>query len=123
MHVHNRKLIVAVSEPFDTIPLAHHREQRATLPGADIRRRLRDAELRPTRPRIVLEELLDRYSRHWGTAVALYSDVSRGQHQVSRATVTYTLRQLEQASELKRIVFPGSKMAWFPVERPITGRR
>ena len=123
MHVRNRKLIVAVSEPFDTTPLAHRRERRTTFPGAYIRRRLREAELRPTRQRIALVELLDRHSGQWVTADALYSDVAEGRYQISRATVTYTLRRLEQASVLKRIVFPGSKKAWFVVERPITGRR
>jgi len=37
-------LIVAVSEPFDTIPLAHRREQRTTFFGAYLRRRLREAD-------------------------------------------------------------------------------
>ena len=40
---------------------------------------------------------------------------------VSRATVSHTLRQLERAGMLKREAVPGSKKAWFIIERPIAG--
>jgi hypothetical protein len=122
MHVRGRELIGGASEIFETTHLAHRTEQRKTSSVARIQRVLRDVGRRPTRQRTALIELLDRYKRRWVTAEALYSDVSKGQYPVSRATVTYTLRRLEQAHALKRITVPGSKKAWFVIERPITGR-
>jgi Fur family transcriptional regulator, iron response regulator len=83
---------------------------------------LSDAGLRPTRQRIALIELLDWDRRQWVTAEALYSDVSDGQYPLSRAPVSSTLRRLEQAGVIKRIIVPGSKKAWFVIARPIRTR-
>ena len=114
---HSRKLVRAASEAFAR--LAHHGEQQKTLSHAHIRRTLRDALLRATRQRIALMESLVRDRRHRVTAEAPYSDVSNGQYQVSSATVSSTLRRLEQAGVVKRIIVPGTKKAWFVIAQPI----
>jgi Fe2+ or Zn2+ uptake regulation protein len=83
---------------------------------------LRDAGLRPTRQRIALLELLDRHERPWVTAEALYSEVFNAHYPVSRASVSRTLRRLEQAGLLKRVPVSGSKMTCFVMQRPFGGR-
>jgi len=122
MHLRSRELAGGATTTLKTVGFADRRRQRKTSYGAQIQRALRDAGLRVTRQRIALAELLDQSGRRRVTAEALYSDVLKVRRGVSRATVSHTLRQLEQAGVLKRVAIPGSKKAWFVVERPITAR-
>lgn len=121
MPLRSRELAGGATTALKTVGLADRRKQRKISYGAQTQRALRDAGLRVTRQRIALAELLDQSGRRRVTAEALYSDALNTRCGVSRATVSHTLRQLEQAGVLKRVAVPGSKKAWFVVERPITG--
>jgi Fe2+ or Zn2+ uptake regulation protein len=120
MHLRSRELPGGANNTLETVRFAGRQKQ--TSYRAHIERALRDAGLRISRQRVVLAELLDQSERRRVTAEALYSDALKARCEVSRATVSHTLRQLELAGMLKRVAVPGSKKAWFVVERPIIGR-
>ncbi len=122
MHPRSCELAGGATTTLRTVGFADRRKQRKASYGAQIRRALRDLGLRVTRQR-TLAELLDQSGRRRVTAEALYySDALKACCGVSRATVSHTLRQLEQAGVLERVAVPGSKKAWFVVERPVGGR-
>ena len=122
MHLRSRELASGATTTLKTVGFADRRKQRKTSYGAQIQRALPDVGLRITRQGVALAELLDQSGRRRVTAEGLCSDALKARCGVSRATVSHTLRQLEQADVLERVAVPGSKKAWFVVERPISGR-
>lgn len=78
-------------------------------PVHDLRMRLRDAGLRPTRQRVALGWLLfARGDRHI-TAEKLYEEATGARVQISLATVYNTLHQFTEAGLLRAIAVDGSK--------------
>jgi Fur family iron response transcriptional regulator len=75
----------------------------------DLRSRLRDAGLRPTRQRVALGWLLfARGDRHI-TAERLYEEATTARVPISLATVYNTLHQFTEAGLLREIAVDGSK--------------
>ena len=81
----------------------------AGCPVHDLRSRLRDVGLRPTRQRIALGWLLfGRGDRHL-TAETLYEEAQRARVPVSLATVYNTLNQFTGAGLLREIAVDGNR--------------
>jgi Fur family transcriptional regulator, iron response regulator len=92
---------------------------RETVPGSrnalhgcpvhDLRHRLRDAGLRPTRQRIALGWLLFARGDRHVTAEKLYEEATTARVPISLATVYNTLHQFTEAGLLREIAVDGSK--------------
>lgn len=81
----------------------------AGCPVHDLKSRLRDAGLRPTRQRIALGWLLfGRGDRHL-SAETLYDEAQSARVPVSLATIYNTLNQFTQAGLLREVAVEGSK--------------
>ncbi|NWG45287.1 MAG: transcriptional repressor [Alphaproteobacteria bacterium] len=77
--------------------------------AAEATRRLRAAELRPTRQRIALCRLLFSPGDRHVTAEALHDEAVRAGVRVSLATVYNTLHQFTAAGLLRQVVVDGSR--------------
>jgi Fur family iron response transcriptional regulator len=78
----------------------------------DVRRRLRDAGLRPTQQRIALGWLLFGKGDRHATAEQLFEEAAHGDVPLSLATVYNTLRQFSEAGLVREIALYGSKI-WY----------
>lgn len=78
-------------------------------PGADIRRKLQDAGLRPTRQRVALAELLFAKGDRHLAAEDLHGEAVNSGVPVSLATVYNTLHQFTGAGMLRILAVEGSR--------------
>ncbi|MFO1150081.1 MAG: Fur family transcriptional regulator [Alsobacter sp.] len=78
-------------------------------PVHDLRRKLRQAGLRPTRQRVGLGWLLFAKGDRHVTAEVLYDEASRARVPVSLATIYNTLHQFTQAGLLREVAVDGAK--------------
>jgi Fur family iron response transcriptional regulator len=78
-------------------------------PVHDLRSRLREAGLRPTRQRVALGWLLFARGDRHVTAERLYDEATGARVPISLATVYNTLHQFTQAGLLREIAVDGSK--------------
>ena len=78
-------------------------------PVHDLRHRLREAGLRPTRQRIALGWLLFAKGDRHVTAERLYEEATGARVPISLATVYNTLHQFTEAGLLREIAVDGSK--------------
>lgn len=78
-------------------------------PVHDLRHKLRDAGLRPTRQRVALGWLLFAKGDRHVTAERLYEEATGARVPVSLATVYNTLHQFTEAGLLREIAVDGSK--------------
>lgn len=83
--------------------------RRTGCPLHDMRTRLRDAGLRPTRQRLALGWLLFQKGDRHITAEILHEEASRARVPVSLATVYNTLHQFTDAGMLREFAVDGSK--------------
>src|SRR5258707_2671416 len=77
--------------------------------GADAPRRLRRADLRPTRQRVALATLLFGSGDRHVTAEILHAEAVRAGERVSLATVYNTLHQFKRAGLLREIAIGGQR--------------
>jgi Fur family transcriptional regulator, iron response regulator len=75
----------------------------------DVKHRLRETGLRPTRQRMALGWILFAKGNRHVTAEMLYEEASRASVPVSLATVYNTLHQFTEAGLLRQIAVDGSK--------------
>lgn len=93
----------------DETSQAQRRDPLYGCPVHDLRHKLRDAGLRPTRQRVALGWLLfARGDRHI-TAEKLYEEATTARVPISLATVYNTLHQFTEAGLLREIAVDGSK--------------
>ena len=78
-------------------------------PVHDLRHKLRDAGLRPTRQRVALGWLLFARGDRHVTAEKLYEEATGARVPISLATVYNTLHQFTEAGLLREIAVDGSK--------------
>src|SRR6478672_2461011 len=78
-------------------------------PFHDLRRKLRQVGLRPTRQRVGLGWLLFAKGDRHITAEALYEEATRARVPVSLATIYNTLHQFTQAGLLRELAVDGAK--------------
>src|SRR3981189_176337 len=88
-------------------PVAHH--DLNGCPWHDVKAKLRDVGLRPTRQRIALGWLLFAKGDRHLTAEMLYEEASRAKIAVSLATIYNTLHQFTSAGLLREVTVNGSK--------------
>jgi Fur family iron response transcriptional regulator len=89
--------------------LAASRSETTGCPVHDLRRRLRQAGLRPTRQRVGLGWLLFAKGDRHLTAEMLYEEASKARVPVSLATVYNTLHQFTEAGLLREVAVDGAK--------------
>jgi Fur family iron response transcriptional regulator len=100
--------IPILSSAITPSPTTHWRDQSGCL-YHDLRVKLRNAGLRPTRQRVGLGWLLfARGDRHL-TAETLYEEASKARVPVSLATVYNTLHQFTEAGLLREVAVEGAK--------------
>ena len=75
----------------------------------DIKTKLREVGLRPTRQRVALAELLFETGDRHVTAEVLHEEAERGSFRISLATVYNTLNQFTEAGLLREVAVEGSK--------------
>lgn len=75
----------------------------------DIKSRLRNVGLRPTRQRVALAELLFKTGDRHVTAELLHEEAERVSFRISLATVYNTLNQFTEAGLLREVAVEGSK--------------
>jgi Fur family iron response transcriptional regulator len=78
-------------------------------PYHDLRRKLREVGLRPTRQRVGLGWLLFAKGDRHITAEGLYEEASKARVPVSLATIYNTLHQFTQAGLLREVAVDGAK--------------
>ncbi len=83
--------------------------ERSGCPVHDLRRRLRDSGLRPTRQRVGLGWLLFAKGDRHVTAEILFDEASKARVPVSLATVYNTLHQFTEAGLLREVAVDGAK--------------
>ncbi len=89
------------------IPL--ERADRTGCPVHELRRRLRDSGLRPTRQRVGLGWILFAKGDRHVTAEMLFDEANRARVPVSLATVYNTLHQFTEAGLLREVAVDGAK--------------
>jgi len=94
----------------DTDRLASHAwPEKSGCPFHDLRRRLRQAGLRPTRQRVGLGWLLFAKGDRHVTAELLFEEAAKARVPVSLATIYNTLHQFTQAGLLREVAVDGAK--------------
>ena len=109
-------LVCSMSEPRP-VSLGPTLQQRATsarseftgCPWHDVKAKLREVGLRPTRQRMALGWLLFAKGDRHVTAEMLYEEASRAKVPVSLATVYNTLHQFTEVGLLRQVSVDGSK--------------
>ena len=102
--------LMAASVPAPSAsPRSTARADGTGCPVHDLRRRLREAGLRPTRQRVGLGWLLFAKGERHLTAEMLYEETSKARVPVSLATVYNTLHQFTQAGLLREVAVDGAK--------------
>jgi Fur family iron response transcriptional regulator len=90
-------------------PIAPSHTELTGCPWHDVKSKLREVGLRPTRQRMALGWLLfGKGDRHL-TAEALYEEASRAKVPVSLATIYNTLHQFTEVGLLRQVPIDGSK--------------
>lgn len=92
-----------------TSPSSATRSEVTGCPVHDLRRRLRQAGLRPTRQRVGLGWLLFAKGDRHLTAEMLFEEASKARVPVSLATVYNTLHQFTEAGLLREVAVDGAK--------------
>lgn len=92
-----------------TSPSSAARSEVTGCPVHDLRRRLRQAGLRPTRQRVGLGWLLFAKGDRHLTAEMLFEEASKARVPVSLATVYNTLHQFTEAGLLREVAVDGAK--------------
>jgi Fur family iron response transcriptional regulator len=92
-----------------SVPNASGRDAMHGCPVHDLRHKLRDAGLRPTRQRVALGWLLFAKGDRHVTAEKLYEEATGARVPISLATVYNTLHQFTEAGLLREIAVDGSK--------------
>lgn len=77
--------------------------------ASDMRTKLRQVGLRPTRPRVALSALLFAKGDRHVTAEMLFEEANRAKVPVSLATVYNTLHQFTEVGLLRQVTVDGSK--------------
>ena len=77
--------------------------------GTEVADKLRDAELRPTRQRVALAEILFGAGDRHVSAEALHGEASAARVPVSLATVYNTLNQFTSAGLLREVAIEGDR--------------
>src|SRR5579864_4965708 len=104
-----RLLASGIPGPTFQLPPAPGRADRTGCPWHDVKSKLREVGLRPTRQRMALGWLLfGKGDRHL-TAEMLYEEASRAKVPVSLATIYNTLHQFTEVGLLRQIAVDGSK--------------
>jgi Fur family iron response transcriptional regulator len=85
------------------------RADRTGCPVHELRRRLRDSGLRPTRQRVGLGWILFAKGDRHVTAEMLFDEANRARVPVSLATVYNTLHQFTEAGLLREVAVDGAK--------------
>jgi Fur family iron response transcriptional regulator len=111
-----------MTQPRPTVPAARGTivpsTQATTLPGRtdlngcpwhDVKAKLRDVGLRPTRQRMALGWILFAKGDRHVTAEMLYEEATRAKVPVSLATVYNTLHQFTEVGLLRQVAVDGSK--------------
>ena len=91
------------------VPAVPARDAMFGCPVHDLRHKLRDAGLRPTRQRVALGWLLFAKGDRHVTAEKLYEEATGARVPVSLATVYNTLHQFTEVGLLREIAVDGSK--------------
>ena len=101
-----------MAAPSSALPASSRPATRADGTGCPVhylRRRLREAGLRPTRQRVGLGWLLFAKGERHLTAEMLFEEASKARVPVSLATVYNTLHQFTQAGLLREVAVDGAK--------------
>jgi Fur family iron response transcriptional regulator len=105
---------MSVSRPVSFGPTLQQRAAMASgdltgCPWHDVKAKLREVGLRPTRQRLALGWLLLAKGDRHVTAEMLYEEASRAKVPVSLATVYNTLHQFTEVGLLRQVAVDGSK--------------
>lgn len=87
----------------------HNHHQKTGCPFSNVRLKLREAGLRPTRQRLSLGWILFAQGDRHLTAEMLYDEAVKAQVPVSLATIYNTLHQFTEAGLLRQLVMDGNK--------------
>jgi Fur family transcriptional regulator, iron response regulator len=82
---------------------------RSPEPAGDMRTKLRQVGLRPTRPRVALGALLFAKGDRHVTAEMLFEEANQAKVSVSLATIYNTLHQFTEVGLLRQVTVDGSK--------------
>ena len=96
-------------EPEAAGTAASHRADLTGCPWHDVKSKLRDVALRPTRQRMALGWILFAKGDRHLTAEMLYEEASKAKVPVSLATVYNTLHQFTEVGLLRQVAVDGSK--------------
>ena len=91
------------------LPPAQDRADLTGCPWHDVKAKLRDVGLRPTRQRMALGWILFAKGDRHVTAEMLYEEATRAKVPVSLATVYNTLHQFTEVGLLRQVAVDGSK--------------
>ena len=104
----SRPLAAGLPGPTFQLPPAPGRADRTGCPWHDVKEKLREVGLRPTRQRMALGWILFAKGDRHVTAEMLYEEATRAKVPVSLATVYNTLHQFTEAGLLREtVVEPG----------------
>ncbi len=92
-----------------TLQLPPDRADRTGCPWHDVKEKLREVGLRPTRQRMALGWILFAKGDRHVTAEMLYEEATRAKVPVSLATVYNTLHQFTEVGLLRQVAVDGSK--------------
>jgi len=99
----------SVVGPEAAATAASHRAALTGCPWHDVKSKLRDVALRPTRQRMALGWILFAKGDRHLTAEMLYEEASKAKVPVSLATVYNTLHQFTEVGLLRQVAVDGSK--------------
>ena len=105
----SRPLSSGLPGPAFQLPPAPGRADRTGCPWHDVKEKLREVGLRPTRQRMALGWILFAKGDRHVTAEMLYEEATRAKVPVSLATVYNTLHQFERAGLLREIAIGGQR--------------
>jgi Fur family iron response transcriptional regulator len=104
-----RPLSSGTPGPNFQLPPAPGRADRTGCPWHDVKEKLREVGLRPTRQRMALGWILFAKGDRHVTAEMLYEEATRAKVPVSLATVYNTLHQFTEVGLLRQVAVDGSK--------------
>ena len=105
----SRPLSAGLPGPTFQLPPAPGRADRTGCPWHDVKEKLREVGLRPTRQRMALGWILFAKGDRHVTAEMLYEEATRAKVPVSLATVYNTLHQFTEVGLLRQVAVDGSK--------------
>ena len=104
-----RPLPAGLPGPTLQLPPAPGRADRTGCPWHDVKEKLREVGLRPTRQRMALGWILFAKGDRHVTAEMLYEEATHAKVPVSLATVYNTLHQFTEVGLLRQVAVDGSK--------------